>query len=367
MLPITGPFTSFIGTGAPGTPYYKYWKTYKQARPFNVPTEFESREVFFAGNNPTYGPGTYASYSHDIVMEGDAQIDNIAYSKFIGKLHAANADIGILFGEYKSSRDMITNRAEQLWRMATAVRRRSPTEFFRAAGQTLNAKPGKPWNAYKEVSSIWLEYSWGWAPAIEDIFKGLKTLCADIEPERYLRAGHLRMPEEKVLDKRDFLDYAYGYYTHYVIKEIMTVGYKCTTGATVRLSNPNVALANRLGVINPAGVIWAVQPFSFLVDKYLNIGQMLNSFSDLYGYDIRDAWVSRRAFGGISYVYQADSWHVWYPDQVSYDHRDGKGTHNSKRRTLGLLGPTLAFRVPSIGSLSEAASYLALTVQLLTK
>jgi hypothetical protein len=51
----------------------------------------------------------------------------------------------------------------------------------------------------------------------------------------------------------------------------------------VRVDNPNLHLAQQLGFINPLSVAWELVPFSFVVDWFGNVGQVLASFSDFAG------------------------------------------------------------------------------------
>lgn len=368
MLPMYE-ITTSVGTGGPGTNHYRYIKGWRQARPYNLVTSFREQEATFTRmDNATYGPGRYADRAFAVLSDGDSRIQNITYSKFINKLHGAQSDIGILFGELKSSREMINKRAEQLWRMAVALKRRDFVKASKEAGLIVDSSKAKfrPKKSAQDMSSLWLEYSWGWSPMIEDIYKSLKVLVETDFDTRYLRAGTSQNDNVVTQLTQVKTSYIYaGCLNTFDWDESMSTRLRCTTGATVSVSNPNLALANRLGVINPAGVVWAVQPFSFIVDKYINIGQMLNSFSDLYGFHISNAWTAWSCKGTFDERYYADT--VCNGNTTYVDARAASGLLLAKIRAPGLLGPTLAFRVPSIGSLSEAASYIALVVQLLTR
>lgn len=69
--------------------------------------------------------------------------------------------------------------------------------------------------------------------------------------------------------------------------------------ATVSLSNPNLLLANRLGIINPQMWVWDLIPWSFVVDWWFPIGSFLQNFTALVGLSLNGASVTRtRAWSG---------------------------------------------------------------------
>jgi hypothetical protein len=56
--------------------------------------------------------------------------------------------------------------------------------------------------------------------------------------------------------------------------------------AHVKLSNPNLALASALGLANPVAIAWELIPFSFVVDRFVDVGSYLNSYSETFGWEI---------------------------------------------------------------------------------
>jgi hypothetical protein len=58
------------------------------------------------------------------------------------------------------------------------------------------------------------------------------------------------------------------------------------------VSNPNLYLASQLGFVNPAAIAWELVPFSFVVDWFVNVGEFLNNFTDLWGLTVTDPYTS---------------------------------------------------------------------------
>lgn len=376
MLPITGPFQTEIDNDL----LYEFKRTSKQVKPYNLVLPYTLRESYrmaksgsdlgiVTGFRPSSSVGWVLSYT----QTGIGMVDNVAYAKFRGKMMDDSASVGILLGEYSASADMIKKRAKQVYELALALRSRD----FKRAGLVATRDISKiPRGSHgkgstlplKDVSSLWLEWSWGWRPMIEDIVKGLEVLVSP--PLRnYARGSHNRdydLENRKV--KTEGYDSSSGYWVVQDYVEHLKFKYTGSTGAQFHVTNHNVALANRLGLINVAGIAWSVYPFSFLVDKYVNIGQMINSVTDLYGFQVENAWTNRKLRGTHTlsgqYRYYTDSSKATIVKSTDIACVNAL---NLKDRTTGLLGPTFSYREASIGSIGEAASYIALVVQILTK
>jgi len=65
--------------------------------------------------------------------------------------------------------------------------------------------------------------------------------------------------------------------------------------ADAYVDNPNLWLANRLGLINPATVIWDLIPWSFVVNMFVNVNQMVSSVTDEVGLNISNRSVTQTA------------------------------------------------------------------------
>lgn len=95
----------------------------------------------------------------------------------------------------------------------------------------------------------------------------------------------------------------------------ITAEMQCFNGARVRLTNPNLALADSYGFLNPAKLGWELIPGSFLVDYFVPIGNFLGSFSPLYGRSIDRTYTSSVARGIYEYRMQQ-----WYQSTPSHHH-----------------------------------------------
>lgn len=121
----------------------------------------------------------------------------------------------------------------------------------------------------KSFGNKWLWYSYGVKPLMQDIYNGMDVLQRPT-------------PEMKVLGfgkSQNILDTTYWKYT-------WTSSVKCS--ATVWVKNPNLWLANQLGLVNPIQWINEGIPFSFVIDWFSNLSQVINQMTDFVGLEIAD-------------------------------------------------------------------------------
>lgn len=221
---------------------------------------------------------------------------NAGYEKFKAKAIGEESQLGTTFAEWKDSLGMITNRATTLYGAYRELRRGN----FRRFLNQLRTRPkgrhrSKIRNTGDEVSGLWLEYHFGWSPLLGDIY-GACQVMSDPVPSGF---------PQKVVIKKAGIDKRND--------QEVTWRAVCSVGGGVVITNPNLALASRLGLINPAQVAWELIPFSFVADWAFDISLFIGSFSDFAGMDVIGGWHSGvlkstwKVFpsGGLTGVYKA--------------------------------------------------------------
>lgn len=130
--------------------------------------------------------------------------------------------------------------------------------------------------------------------------------------------------------------------------------------ATVSCHNPNLLLANRLGIINPQMWLWDATPWSFIVDWWFPVGSFLSSFTAMVGLTLDNASVTRtRSYNGTWHINKAFDYmpRVYNGDRILIGKR--------KERTLGSLPIPLAVPYGTGLGIQRGQNALALCAQLL--
>lgn len=262
------------------------------------------------------------------------------------------AQMGTFIAECDDAFRMVATRATQLVKAVTALKKGNLRGFASVLGVQLKHKHRNVKKAPKNLSALWLEYWFGWAPTLGDIYSSVDILCD--EPSKApadakaSSAVHRRWKSAGTNPptSNDWVT--------------LTARVKCQIGADVQVKNPNLALDEKLGLTNPAEIIWELIPFSFVVDWFGTVGDVVSSWDDNIGYDITRQFVT-------SYVNGTSlSFNLAGNPPGSYGTFEAQVSHFAAKRTTGSIPlPVLYFKLPDRLSITRAATSVALLVGLL--
>lgn len=251
----------------------KWWYSYSGPRPRPVQNYSLRESIHIAGDFAV------DSFAFDTTYTGSPlrnQVENAALDKFTKALGEAAA-LGVDFAERRQSIDMIVKRTTQLIGFVRALKKGD----FRTAGRHLGVdhqpkrvRPGK------QLANNYLEYHFGWEPLVKDIYSAVDVLQGGVPPARV--KGKAVRSVNIDLDLNPNPHYKH-FWTHSVC-----------IGAEVAVTNPNLWLANQLGLINPAVVAWELVPFSFVVDWFIPVGNFLQSFTTTAGLNVQRQFTTHK-------------------------------------------------------------------------
>lgn len=337
---------------APGSYSFRQTMRTSQRRPYNIPTQYyrsscvcergtKGRDLsnYFGWANasslkafPAFYPGCEDDYpERDMVV-------NMARNKFLGEL-SDRVLTAVNYAERKQSLGMLSRRARQIGRIADFVRN---GEFSRVHHEIALrnryssswVKRSKKWvkkwtlrrrsnpGRYKRsgaAADAFLEYSFGWAPLIKDIVTATQILSNT--PQGAFKGSSAHLVAERISIQT-------GGTTR--IETILI--FMAQMGAQVSVDNPNLWLANQLGLLDVAGTAWELIRFSFLVDYIFNVNQYLSQWTDFSGLKLLHPWYTVTTRDGAC--------------RVRYFYRPGNElecvtTYSSHRRHLGIPGVVL--------------------------
>lgn len=401
VAPITGPFSrTETALGLPirsgFRPEHLWWRRtwYRQRRPYNLPLTFtyQWRKVL-----TWTGPGAFYSYRNVSSLVTFPTMStstwfpdayNKAYEKFKSKCQPDSAGLAMNLAQRQLAIDMIEKRTLQILGFANSLRKgnlpgalkslglledQKATQVIRKYGRKYKFRNGTWKLRYdshrpkvggdlkgklptkRSAADLFLELHFGWEPIIRDIHSSINVLQSGIPPER-VSAGSTRR-------------YTSKWYTGTVNdpQEILEDTHQGTwrISADITVSNPNLWLANQLGLVNPAAVIWDLIPFSFVLGWFVNVDSFLASFTDFWGLSLTNqAVTSHWIMTGHAYQIQKD-WPKAGANTVYWD-TTYKGVM-TKRVPGSIPGPTLKIKEPWTLSKTRAATAVSLLVQQLGK
>lgn len=316
MIPITGPFVRVKGNTLDGNgSWHSYKRGYRQQKPYNLPTEYFQRfractfsqwvnydsfgEHGFGGSADSSAgiqPGYLFADTIDPSHPEVTNLINLALRKFNGKL--SSAELGTALLEGRKTMDMLTSRLLQFANFLGAMKKGNFSKAAQYLGNPDSERFKRVTNRAryraKSFGSQILEVQWGWMPTVSDIGSAVDVLQSDFDSK--LIRGKSEGAWREQLGHGIFRETTLC--THGCFARVLVSG-------RVRISNPNLYLANKLGFINPASTAWEITSYSWLVDWFANVGQFLASFTDRLGLDITEAFhtistyqaVNRRTLG----------------------------------------------------------------------
>ncbi len=245
--------------------------------------------------------------------------DNQALARFNGKIRYGSASLGVTIASWKQSQEMIANRLKR------AQRQLDRTYLRLSRDKRLLRKLRKD---REPLAGQILETEFGWLPLIEDVKTALTTVCKYGVPDRSVRGVGLAY-----WDNREVLP---NKRTEWLGRS------RVTYQATVEISNPNLWLLNRMGLLNLPGIAWDLVPWSFVANMFGNFNQIIGSLTEHVGLNITDRCVTRSV--AMTMQRRETTLGVTVPPVTT-----SRMLYKSRIRTLN-SSPTLRFelRVPEI-------------------
>lgn len=286
MDPVTGPYTRTIEFHNPswfGNPIrlHKRQVWYRQAPPFSKPLPFDSE---FYEIDSVVDPGNPRNYSYAPSWRSSArdQAYNQAYSKF-NEAVSADANWAVNLAEYRQSMSMILNRVGTLIKFTRALNRFdfATADKLLRGGRRGRHSSGNTRYGSRKMADYWLEYHFGWEPLVKDIGSSIELLQSNPHPKRVKGSATVKI-NEKIFDTDA------GFWHRNQVTGRVSVKIQ----AKASVSNPNLFLANQMGFANPFVVAWELVPFSFVVDWFANVGDVLASMTDFMGISFEDLHVT---------------------------------------------------------------------------
>lgn len=285
--------------------YSKRKNGYRQRKPYNVPTPYWSQEFrLLSGYTDATSWNWNANDSSSVI-----KAKNLARQRFVNKLGDSSSFGSTATAEAKETWGMVVST---ITRMATAARHVKRGNLFAAASElglpykekvvnkvkyryeyisrrngygrirvkvktvipVIRVDWGSGRSYVKTAASGWLMWSYGVSPLMSDVQNGMEVLTREL-PSTLIKS-HGKSEEVRDAPWRPYL-----------ITRYKTVA-RVKVQAYVRVNNPNLWLANQMGLINPVQWINEAIPFSFVVDWFSNLSQIISQMTDFAGLDVLD-------------------------------------------------------------------------------
>nr|QDH90923.1 MAG: hypothetical protein H1Rhizo26FD577_000003 [Leviviridae sp.] len=252
--------------------------------------------------------------------------------------------------EAHQSLGMVTGLATSLLGAVKAVRKGDVGGVVKSLGLTGvkggSSRVARAVNKSQPFANKWLELHFGWVPLVKDIGSAMDTISKPDFGLRKVRGSSQVRYQHRVDFKQDLNR------SHQYVEATIS----CHSCATYRVTNPNAFLANQLGVVNPLAVAWEAVPYSFVVDWFSNVGQVLSSMDTFCGCTLFSSYTTTSQDGTLDYFAASDN----YPYNFS---RSSYGKSFYVERQPSISGPSLEVKPFKGLSPTRAATAISLLLQ----
>lgn len=259
------------------------------------------------------------------------------------------ADLLVAFKERQKSIDMVTDGLTKLVKVAKAIRKKDPRLLRKVVYGKSKAEAKM---ILQRPANIWLAYHFGIVPTVMDVHHAMGVLSKDAP---VLDVSATGFGSEAF---SDFSNRDYSWNRSGEVSCFIKLGGKVTN------VNRNAMLMGQLGFTQPLSAVWEMTPFSWFVDYFVNVGDMLSNLEPRFpGITFADQYCTRFSRGTFQCYYKqwtTPAFGVWnyeignWEDNASFY----EGEHIEIERTLGW--PAKMMDVSLTANLSaQRCSYIA--------
>jgi len=364
MVPITGPFlenfSAGVGVGS------RWWtrNVYRQVKPYDLALNYsrDDRGVGIDVGWGTLGSSTNTQHADVFGTRSPLRYTDLP-SWFVTsvtnqareRLQGAIKSEALLFATLAEARQNIHQMADRLDQARRVVKQLPPFLYHSVLRATLVAELTRYTvkGVGKKFADGVLEVFFGYKPIMSDVQSCAETLSKDFAPqgvECYAKRRDSKLTSSQLESN------------WWRKEEQWWLKVKC--GCTCQVSNPNLFLADSIGLVNPFATAWEMMPWSFVVDYFINVNQFIGALTSEYGVLLKEPYTrgnswsfslyENRDFNTVTHVLRGGySTGIWY-----------RGNRSS--RTLPSV--KLGVRQLSLGKdLSRLVTSGALLLQVLTR
>lgn len=297
--------------------------------------------------------GDFNGSSPDVLGARDASM-----TKALVDLGDSKAGLGENLAQAVKTADLFLDTGADIIRVGLALKSGKLWKVIKDANPSDLKKVVKSGAIPKKMADQWLAFHYGWRPLAMDAYGIYELLKEQLEPALLV---HGRGQHRGPVYQQNGESAPGGFvFPSYVFHERARYSARC--GLTGRIdSNDYSRTLNRVGLLNPAELVWDLIPFSFVVDWVLPIGDVLKGLSAPTGLSFVGGHVSERWDRNITVQVSGAYQYRDFPRPEMLLQRTGIG-----RTALNSFPVPIPYiRSPFLGS-SRIATVGALLTKLLT-
>jgi hypothetical protein len=218
------------------------------------------------------------------------------------------SDLGTDLGELKQTVDMFSKNA---MRGANFIRHMRRGNWKKAADDLGLSSRAFRESRGKNLANMWLEYSYGWAPYASSMYGLGETIAEAVSRQSNLIEGN---GKSKLSGTEEFV---YGNWDVTAAWE-----YSVKTVLRADITNPMLHFLDSMGLTNPASVAWELVPFSFVVDWFIPVGNVLSALTSSSGLTWHGGQITERTTTNVQITHKTGYITPWVDCINGGDYRE---------------------------------------------
>lgn len=231
-------------------------------KPYKEEIETEPMRIPWSGIASSSTEGRIAT----LRVMGDPDAVNNAIVQTLNKLGDQKVDIGTALAEARQTFSMLGRTSLTLLRSYRFARQRRWKDFLSELGLSNRQFPSQ------DAANAYLAFKYGWSPLMLDLMKGYAYFKDKRNHPMFLEAkgSSVRTFHHKSINNTQYRWEGNSKHRGY-----------CAIKATIDLER--LRQLNMIGLQNPAKILWELVPYSFVIDWFIPIGNVLQALSDTSG------------------------------------------------------------------------------------
>lgn len=234
------------------------------------------------------GLTSYNGWPSPLSINGSVET-SVAMTALSAELAAGISSILVSLAEADKTVAMLVKALKIVTKPLTTAR-----QILRFSRQDLR-DPVKRKKVFDTASDIWLEGRYGWRPLFYDYMSYAELAETPYNHRQTVRSTDIphNYTGSPALVRDAVLYGELGCYVDYTSEYKAKVRYGQTADFTI--SSESIGFIKNLGGLDPLGTVWDLIPYSFVVDWFLNLGDVLQATQAYALIDERVGWATCEA------------------------------------------------------------------------
>lgn len=222
-------------------------------------------------------------------LQYETALRNVVLNDLRSQARQSSANLATMLGEYRQAADLFYQLVKDLHQLTMAVKLRDPRillyGYYHRSGEIRKGSSGFSWSAkvQKDLSARWLQYVYGVKPLMGD----MHDVLVELRNKTNRGAPVIKLRAHATQRNRPAPTLVTSAMDSKLLGERKTWSQKRVQGVA-EIKTRNDILNSTLGAYgftNPLSVAWELTPFSFVVDWWINVGEILGSLDNCLYFD----------------------------------------------------------------------------------